>query len=367
MTRHVRAAVFTEDSGEYCEFQDFVLASPGPDELVVQVKACGICHTDVGISQYSERPCVLGHEAAGVIVEVGNNISKFVIGERVTATFSACLQCETCESGRPAYCMDHISRNFDGLRPNGERSLFDKNGAPVFSAFFQQSGFANYMIVQKDNIVKIPDHLPFEHAAPLGCGIQTGAGTVLNTLNAKTGEPIVIFGVGAVGLSAVMAANIRGCNPIIAVDIEADRLDFALKYGAHHGLKGNSDSLVENIKALTGGGSIYAIEGTGVEAIYQSAINCLRPGGKCATLGYPGVFGEPIKHPGSFAFMNTTQIGAIEGDSVPSSFIPELINLYQKGIFPYTDLITPYAFSDINLALKELHEKRVIKPVLVFD
>ena len=367
MPRMMKAAVFTEESGQNCELLDVVLADPDKGEIQIKVKACGICHTDIGISEYQSRPCVLGHEAAGEVVALGPDVTAFAVGDRVVATFGSCGTCETCNAGDPAYCIDHIQVNFDGLRLNGQPSISFPNETPVFSAFFQQSSFAEYAICQVQNVVKIPDGLSFENAAPLGCGIQTGAGAVINTLNARKGESIVIFGVGAVGLSAVMAAHDIGCNPIIVADLNADRLQLAKSYGAHHVFKGDEANLVDRIKDITGGGAHYSIEGTGSLAVYHTAINCLRPKGVCGTLAYNGEFGQPVPHPGGFAFMNTRTVGIIEGDSVPTRFIPDLINMNLNGTLPYTDLIQTLPFERINDALDALRNQTAIKPVIVFD
>jgi len=367
MPRHIKAAVFTPESGQSCEIKEVLLADPDPNELVIQVKACGICHTDIGVSTYKERPSVLGHESAGIVVEVGSAVTEFAVGDRVLATFGSCGTCATCQDENPAYCIDHAEMNFDGLRPNGKGGITALDGTPIFSAFFQQSGFATHALVQTENTVKIPDDISFVNAAPLGCGIQTGAGSVLTSLAAKAGESLVVFGVGAVGLAAVMAARNLRCNPIIAVDLSEDRLKLAKTYGAHYTLKGDADKLTETIKDLTGGGAHYSIEGTGVNAVFHIAVNCLRPGGTCGTWAYPGTFGEPIEHPGGFAFMNTRQMGILEGDSNPKVFIPELAHMQIAGKLPYDELITTFAFKDINAALKACDSQSVIKPVLVFD
>lgn len=366
MTRSIQAAVFTPESGPHCELKTVELADPGPGELIIRVRACGICHTDIGTADFLPRPSVLGHEAAGEVLEVGKGVRGFAPGDRVVATFSSCGTCPACRTDAPAYCLTHISRNFNGRRPNGAGS-FTGDSQDIFGAFFQQSSFADHALVQSDNVVKIPDDLSYELAAPLGCGIQTGAGAVLNSLNAQAGQSIVIFGVGAVGLSAVMAAKARGCKPIIAVDLNADRLELAKSLGATNTMMGDADDLVNQVKTWTAGGADFSLECSGAPVSYQNAINCLRPGGTCGTLAYPGNFGEPVQHPGGFAFMDTRTMGIVEGDSVPNVFIPELIDMFRAGDLPYDQLITTFAFDDINEALDAMHEQRVIKPVLLFE
>lgn len=361
------AAVFRADSGARCELRPVLLADPGPTEMVVEIKACGICHTDVGFAEHVTRPAVLGHEGAGIVHQVGAAVTRFTPGDRVTLTFSACEQCATCKSGHPAYCMTHIARNFDGVRPDGSAALMTEDGRPLFGAFFQQSSFARHALVQQDNAVAIPADLDFALAAPLGCGIQTGAGAVLRSFDARAGEPIAIFGAGAVGLAAVMAARIRGCDPIIAVDLSENRRHLARRLGATHSFEGTEPELADTLRSLSGGGLRYALEGTSHPDVYAMAINALRPGGICGTLAYPGEFGQPVAHPGGFAFMNTTSLGVIEGDSDPATFIPELIALAERGDLPYAQLIERYPFARINDALADAATGRVIKAVLKFD
>ena len=368
MPRQIKAAVFTETSGKHTEILDLLLADPGPREIVIKVKACGICHTDIGVADYLARPSVLGHEAAGEIVELGADVTGFSIDDRVVATFSSCMNCSTCiDDNNPAYCLTHIERNFDGVQPSGRHSLEDPGGKIVLGSFFQQSGFADYALVQMDNIVKIPDDLSYEMAAPLGCGIQTGAGAVINSFGAKKEQSIVIFGVGAVGLSAVMAAHHIGCDPIIAVDLDSKRLELARQFGAHHVFQKTPENFAETVKTLTNGGAHFTLEGTGNTEVFAHAVNCLRPGGTCGTLAYVGEFGKPVQHPGGFAFMDTHHMGIIEGHSVPSEFIPKLARMNLDGQLGYDRLITTYRFDDINDALDDCHNMSVVKPVLIFD
>ncbi len=366
MPSAIRAAVFGVDDAAHCVIEELYLADPGPEEMVVEVRACGICHTDIGCAEVMPRPSVLGHELAGEIVEIGNAVSGYSVGDRVVATFSSCGRCANCSDGAPAYCMTHIGRNFDGVRPDGSASILDGDGSALYAAFFQQSGFASHALVRQDNAVLIPDELSFEMAAPLGCGIQTGAGAVMNSLGAKAGESIAVFGAGSVGLAAVMAARHVGCTPIIAIDQDDERLALALELGAHHAFRGSTDQLVEVIRRLTDGGAHYSLESTGAEGPFHHAIGCLRPRGTCGTLAYPGRFGDPVVHPGGFAFMDTRLMGIIEGDSVPKTFIPALAVLFLAGQLPYDRLVRTFPFDDINVALDAMRKRDVIKPVLVF-
>jgi len=367
MSRKIRAAVFTAESGKHCEILDVILASPCSNEVIIKVKACGICHTDIAVAEYQKRPAVLGHEAAGEVVEVGSMVSDFNVGDRVVATFSSCGKCGTCCEQNPAYCMSMTKRNFSGSRPNGQPSMSFEDGTPIFSAFFQQSGFADHILVQEDNIVKIVDELSFEVAAPLGCGIQTGVGSILQSLDIQPQESLVIFGAGTVGLTAIMAAKTRKCYPIIAVDLDDSRLSLAKNFGAHHTLSGNDPDILSKIRQITDGGAHYTLEGTGIESVFHIAVKCLRPAGTCGTLGYPGTYGEFINYPENEAFMLTRHIGIVEGDSIPKEFIPKLAQMQLSGTLPYESLIKTFRFEDINDALDACADKSSIKPVLIFD
>jgi len=366
-TTRINAAVFTEESGKDCAFRELNLQPPNAGELLIKSGATGICHTDIAVAEYIQRPALLGHELAGEVVGIGDGVTDFQIGDRIVATFGYCGECGNCHDGAPAYCNDHERLNFSGVRPDGSSSCHDDQGQATYAAFFQQSGFADYALVQAASAVKLPDEMSFDVAAPLGCGVQTGAGAVFRTLDCQPGKSIVIFGLGSVGLIAVMAAKLRGCDPIIAVDIAEDRMMAASTYGAHHTLDGRSPTLLEGIQRLTAGGAHYSIEGTGNVEIYQTAIKCLRPKGVCGLVALPGEFGAPVPHPGGMSIMNTRQIGIVEGDSDVKTFLPELIELQMSGALPYDQLITRFDFKDINQALDALREKRVFKPVLMFS
>lgn len=366
-TTPIRAAVFTSGSGKDCTFQKLDLQPPNPGELLIRTGATGICHTDLAVADYIPRPALLGHELAGEVARVGGGVTDFKAGDRVVATFGYCGACGNCQEASPAYCDHHERLNFAGVRPDGSASCHDAEGGAPYAAFFQQSGFADYAIVQAASAVKIPDAMPFHVAAPLGCGVQTGAGAVLRSLDCQPGKSIVIFGLGTVGLVAVMAAKLRGCDPIIAVDLNEDRMDVAKTYGAHHALNGGSPTLLDNIRDLASGGAHYAIEGTGNLDIYQIAIQCLRPKGVCGLLTVPGQYDKPVPHPGGMAMMSTRQIGIIEGDSDVKTFLPELIAMQMSGELPYEKLISCFAFDEINAAMDALREQHVFKPVLTFN
>ncbi len=344
-----------------------MLDDPLPHEMVIEMGAVGLCHTDLSVSEWLPEPRVLGHEGAGKIVAVGESVTGFAVGDRVVATFGSCGHCRNCLTDHPAYCLDHEAHNFSGTRPPERPALTRADGTPISAEFFQQSSFATHAIVTERNCVKIPDDLDFAIAAPLGCGIQTGAGAVLNNFAAEADKPLLVIGCGAVGLSAVMAARIAGSHPIIAVDMIEERLELARSLGAQHALTGDEPDLLETIRELTGGGMAYALDCAGKQQTFELGINSLSPGGKMGVVTVPGQFGEPVSHPGGLPFMTTTMIGIVEGDSNPETFIPWLIEQQQSGAMPYERLIKRYPFDDISDAFADCANGTAIKPVLVFD
>ncbi len=365
MPREIKAAV-CEGGGAPPRIETLLLDDPAPDELVIEVAAAGICHTDLGIAEWSQEPRVFGHEGAGTVVALGEDVSDFAIGDRVAATFGYCGTCPVCTAGRPAYCVDGIALNVDGKR-ECERPVFTRpDGTSVGGAFFQQSCFASHALVTKRNAVKIPDSLDFVAAAPLGCGIQTGAGAVFNQLDVKAGEPIVIIGCGTVGLAAIMAAKIIGCEPIIGVDLEEGRLTLAKELGATHTLDGSITDLSGAIKQITAVGAAGVLDAAGTQHTFEQSVHALRPGGTLGTLTLPGGFEDPIQHPGGISFLTTRIVGVIEGDAVPHEFLPRLIDYFQNGQMPFDRLIETFPFENIADAFAAMRDKGVIKPVLTF-
>jgi aryl-alcohol dehydrogenase len=233
-------------------------------------------------------------------------------------------------------------------------SAYARSG--VRGHFFGQSSFAAYALATKQNLVKVPKDLPLELLAPLGCGIQTGAGTVLNSLKVWKGRSIAIFGTGAVGLSAVMASRIVGADPIIGVDIKPKRLRLALALGATHAIDSRTDDVAAGIARITGRGVDYVLEITGSRKMYRLAVSVLNPGGTVAI--FTGESGRDDLTEGR------KTLSIIEGDAVPQRFIPGLIKLYQKGEFPFDRLIKYYPFSHVNRAMADSRRGATVKPVL---
>ncbi len=247
---------------------------------------------------------------------------------------------------------------------NDETKRLRQDGEEL-SSFFGQSSFGTYAVANQRNVVKVDKEVDLELLGPLGCGIQTGAGTVLNKLKPKFGESIAVYGCGAVGLSAVMAAKIIGCSKIIAIDVHNSRLEMAKELGATHTINGKEVDTVEEIKNITSGGTNYAVETTSVPALAVQSVQSLKPLGTSAVVGVTqetefNVF-EDIMAEGKGL------VGAIEGDSVPQVFIPQLVEYYKEGKFPFDRLVKFYEMDEINQAFEESKEGKTVKPIVKFN
>jgi aryl-alcohol dehydrogenase len=351
----IRAALVPEKGAPF-RLEDLELADPGADELIVRVVACGVCQTDVhGRDDYFgiPFPCVFGHEGAGLVESVGKGVTGFARGDRVVMVSPSCGTCKACRLQLPGYCASARSIKFGGRLRDGRVPL-RQGDAAVHGAFFQQSSFATHAIATEGNVVKLPDALPFEAAAALACGVNTGAGAVLNALRPKPGSSIAVFGAGAVGLAAVMAARIAGCSAILAVDFHDNRLALARELGATHAIHASA-ALPMAVDA--------SVEAAGNPAALRAAVDCLAPLGVCCLVGSarPGVEAKlemaRLQH-------GRTVRGCIQGDAPPQAFFPRLFEHWAAGRLPVERLVSLYDWRDINRAVADAQSGRAVKPVL---
>jgi aryl-alcohol dehydrogenase len=359
----VTAAV-TEVGGAPFALREVELDAPRADEVLVRVAACGVCHTDLSLRDQlfpSPLPIVLGHEGAGVVEAIGAAVTRVRPGDRVTLSYNSCGCCRSCLSGVPAQCYEHAQRNFGSQRPDGTTAI-KLDGGRVASHFFGQSTFATEAVVAERTVMPIDD-VPFELVAPFGCGIQTGAGTVLNVFRPPAGSSIAVFGAGCVGMSAVMAARVAGCARIIAVDLVPSRLELALELGATDVVDAGSVNAVEAIIELTGGVD-YSMDATGVPAVLRQAVECTGPLGTTAIVGSPPPGSELPLDIIAMIVSGRTVVGVAEGRSLPQVFIPRLLELWRQGRFPVERIIETFPFEQINEAAEAAHSGKVIKPVL---
>ncbi|MFG2290757.1 NAD(P)-dependent alcohol dehydrogenase [Streptomyces sp. NPDC048595] len=360
-------AALVESTGGPFTVHDVDIEEPRPDEILVRITAAGICHTDLSTRQIWPQPrlpMVFGHEGAGVVEAVGTAVTTVAPGDTVCLSYRSCGACGNCASAQSAYCEAGITAlNATGTRTDGSTPL-SRDGEPVFGNFFGQSSFASYAIAYESNCVKIPAGLAPHLAAPLGCGVQTGAGTVLNVLQPTAGSSLALFGAGSVGLSAVMAAVSEGVS-VVAVDPVASRRAVARDLGAVAALDpADVDDVAAAVRDLTSGGPHHAIDTTGRPAVISQAIAALRQRGTLALVG--------IGKSAEFDFMTVIKKGiqlrgVVEGDAVPHEFIPRLLTLHEQGKLPLEKLITLFPFSEIEAAARAAAAGEVIKPVLTFS
>lgn len=358
----IRAAVIREKSQPFI-LEDLELDTPRSDEIIVRIVAVGLCHTDLMIQNNPiVLPAVLGHEGAGVVEKVGKNITKVKPGDHVVLTFVSCGQCINCQQGHPSYCLRSFAPTFSGTRPDGSTTL-KRGDEKIHGSFFGQSSFATYALVNERNVVKVRRDVDLDILGPLGCGIQTGAGAVFNSLHVKVSSSIAVFGLGSVGLSAIMAAVVSGCSIIIGVDINEERLEMAHSLGATHVINSNKKDPVKEIRQITDDGVDYSLESTAQPDVFRQAVDCLQRLGICGLVGGAPLGTQVTFDMNSILFGRTIR-GIIEGDSVPDFFIPQLIELYLQGNFPIDGLITYYNFDQINQAVADSINGTVVKPVL---
>ena len=339
------------------------------DEVLIDIKGAGICHTDMtGIDGTVPLPLptVLGHEGAGVVAAVGSAVTNVAPGDHVVLSFGHCGECDVCTGGRPAYCELFAPLNYFGTRLDGTTTLH-KGEEEIHGNFFQQSSWASRAVAKATNTVKVPSDAPIELLGPLGCGIQTGAGTVLKVLRPRPGQGIAIFGLGGVGLAALMAAKAAGCDPIVGVDTNPGRLDFAKELGATHVFNPKeTKDLVWDIQQVTATGLDFSFDTVGTEGVVRQTLEVLRSPGHAATVGFQGLENN-ISIDQGHLMLGRTLSGVIEGDADPQQFIPEMIELHREGKFPFDRLIQTFPFAQINEAIKSSADGKVIKPVVVFD
>lgn len=362
----VDAALTHEEGGPFT-IEAVDLEPPQGDEVLVEISAAGLCHTDLSVrDQYypTPLPAVLGHEGSGIVRKVGDDVTGVKAGDPVILSFDYDGTCSNCHRGDVAYCEDFFDYNFAGRRPSDGSSPLSQGGNVVSGRFFGQSSFATHAIATERNIVTVPEDAPLDLLGPLGCGIQTGAGGVINSLDPQAGSSIVIFGAGSVGLSGLLGANLKGCSEKVVVDLLANRLEKAEELEATKTVNPNEVTDTEEaIREHLGDGADYALEATGAPSVLRQAVDVLRQGGTCGVIGAPPLGTEVALDVNTVLFGRTVR-GIIEGDSHPKEFIPDLVKLHLQGEFPYDEFVSFYDFEDIQQAADESEAGDVIKPIL---
>lgn len=367
VTQQARAAVIERKDGPFI-VQDVTIEAPRPDEVLVQIVATGVCATDAHVRQQllpTPLPAILGHEGAGIVERVGSTVTHVTPGDHVVLSYHSCGQCKPCLSSHTAYCDKVWAANFAGARLDGSSGVGRQGGEDVHAHFFGQSSFATYALAHQRNTVKVPNDVPLEILGPLGCGMQTGAGAILKAMKVPVGATVAVFGVGAVGLAAIMAARVADAATIIAIEVNVERLELARELGATHvvNASGGADICAE-IRQIVQRGVEFILDTSGRAENLDVGIGALAPLGNFGFVAFNEHSGATVDA-ARLAVGQTLQ-GIIQGDAVSALMIPELIGLYRSGRFPFDRLITFYNFADINQAFDDVAAGRVIKAVLRF-
>jgi aryl-alcohol dehydrogenase len=341
----IKAAI-SREKGAALSLEKLDIEDPRDSEVLVRVVATGVCHTDIVVRDGmlpTPQPVVLGHEGAGIVEKVGKAVTKVAPGDHVVMTFNSCGHCPSCEDGT---------------------SGLSQNGKLVHGNFFGQSSFASHALCHQRNVVKVPKDVNLELMGPLACGIQTGAGAVLNALQVSAGKTFAVFGTGSVGLSAVMAAKVAGAKIIVAVDTNDERLAFAKTVGATHTINPKQMNATETLMGITGIGLDFALDTTGIASVIRDAVMSLANRGTCGILGASPMGSEIKLDEVHFMSGGRRLMGIVEGSSDPDTFIPQLVELHRKGQFPFDRMVRFYSFDQINEAIHDSETGKSIKPIL---
>lgn len=348
------------------ELEELELDAPYDDEVLIRITSCGVCGTDKGAIHGLEpypTPGVLGHEGAGIVEAIGRDVKSVRPGDRVMIGFPFCGECRSCRRGDMRYCEKGQALSFSGHRLDGSSGMKRPNGEAVAGRFFQQSSWATHTLALERQLAKVPDGLDLDLCGPYGCSISTGAGAILNELKPLPGSAIAIFGVGNVGLAAVMAARLTGATRIIAVDTVPERLALARELGATHSIRHGADTVAE-LKELAGDRLDYSVEATDGSNLVSEAIAALGVRGTCAMVGGAKMTASvQYNHP-DVLMHGKHIIGVMGGGGQTPEFLQSLMELQLQGRFPLEKLVRFYDFADVNQAVDDSDAGTTIKPIL---
>ncbi|KAL2815286.1 chaperonin 10-like protein [Aspergillus cavernicola] len=351
-------------------------------ELLVEVVASGICQTDLHFAGAESGfgvhyPRVMGHEGAGYVREIGPGIQIAKIGDPVIMSFSACTACEPCDTGHPAHCADFNAINFQVVPENFVFKEADsaESGPDIYGKFFGQSSFASWSIVGEESIVNVSGLVENKEdlalMSPLGCGIQTGSGAIINAAYAGPNDRVAVIGLGGVGLSAVMGARIAGCTQIIGIDRHESRLELAKELGATHVVKVDPSMDLQTttaaVRAITNNlGTNITLDTTGVPALIAEGVKMTGFKGKILQVGTApetATLTIPIHE---FMVSGRQFIGVVEGDVIPRDYVPKLITWVKEGKLPLDKIVKFYAADDYETAIHDMQSGQTVKPVILW-
>jgi alcohol dehydrogenase len=352
------------------EITDVELDPPGPGEVLIRIAAAGLCHSDLSVingSRPRPMPMAIGHEAAGVVLELGPQVDDLSVGDHVVMVFvPSCGHCGCCSEGRPALCEPGAAANRNGTLLSGATRLRDASG-PIHH-HLGCSAFATHAVVARHSLIRIDPELPLKEAALFGCAVLTGVGAVVNTAQVRAGQTVAIVGLGGVGLAALLGAVAAGASHIIAVDVAEDKLAYAVGLGATIGINAGDAEAVERIQQMTGGGVDVALEFAGSITALESAYRMTRRGGTTVTAGLPSPDASLAVNVVNLVAEERTLKGSYIGTSVPSRDIQRYISLYRAGRLPVDLLMSgTIALEDINEGFDRLHNGSVVRLAVAFD
>lgn len=346
------------------------LAPPKASEVLVRVRAAGVCHSDLHNLRGELRatpPLVLGHEGAGVVEEVGGNVTRVRPGDHIAVNWlPACNQCSTCRRGMPNLCERFAATTFSALMPDGTSRHSGLDGMPL-KPMLSSATMSEYIVIDEAGVIPIADDISFEVAAVAGCAVMTGVGAVINTAQIVPGSSAAVIGCGGVGLSAIMGCALAGCAPIVAVDVMESKLDFARQLGATHTLNARSVDAVAAAKEMLNGGPAYVFDSVGAAATINQAINMARPGGTAVIIGMHSARQEVPISAGALIFQNKRLLGCFAGSGRPLVDVPQLLHLYRSGRLPIDQLITArYTLDQLAQAFHDMESGAIARGVIVF-
>ncbi|WP_373514214.1 zinc-dependent alcohol dehydrogenase family protein [Persicitalea sp.] len=352
------------------KIEELELEPPGFNEVVVKIRAAGLCHSDLSVingNRPRPLPMVLGHEASGEVVELGKGVDRLKVGDHVVFSFlPSCGHCLNCATGKAALCDPGSKANSEGVLLGGYKRI--KKGQEYYHHHLGVSGFAEYSVASVNSLVKIEDDIPFDIAALFGCAVMTGVGAVVNTAQVKLGDTVLVVGLGGVGLSAIMAAHAAGARRVIGADINPSKRQKALDLGAHQVIDSSRPEALEELKDSTGGGVDIAVEFAGVISALDFAYEATKRGGTTVTAALPHPDARLSISPAMLVGMEKSLKGSYLGSCVAQRDIPNYLDLYRTHRLPIDKLITHrIGLEDINEGFERLAKGDAIRQVVLFD
>ena len=359
------------DENRPLTIEELELDPPGDHEVLVQIRAAGLCHSDLSVIDGNRPrpvPMALGHEAAGVVKAVGAGVTDLSPGDHVVTVFvPSCGHCSPCAEGRPALCEPAAVANNAGTLVGGEHRLHRADGTPV-NHHLGVSAFADHAVVSRHSLVRIDPDLPFHHAALFGCAVLTGVGAAINSADIKAGQTVAVIGLGGVGLNSVLGALVAGAGQVIAIDLDEDKLAMAKSLGASAGINAADEDCVNQVKALTNGGVDCAIEMAGSEKAPELAYQLTRRGGTTVTGGLAHPDRKVSIQQVSLVAEERTLKGSYVGSCVPVRDVARYVSLFRQGRLPVDKLLSDtLTLDEINEGFERLANGKAIRQVILFD